>query len=114
MGSSEITIYVPALRAVGNILSTNDSRIIERCLWHGLIDKLTSMLYQSNSNIIKECLWAFSNITAGPGTHIEKFIQSAAFERIIFLTESKNIDHRKEAMWVLCNAITGADFNLRQ
>lgn len=36
-------------------------------------------------------------------------------ERVLFLAiESKNMDHRKEALWVVCNAITGADDNTRQ
>lgn len=66
LSATDITLYVPALRSVGNILTTNDQRVIERCIWHGVIDKLTAILFQSNSNLIKECLWALSNITAGP------------------------------------------------
>jgi hypothetical protein len=27
----------------------------------------------------------------------------------MFLTENKNIDIRKEALWVICNATTGVD-----
>jgi hypothetical protein len=63
-------------------------------------------LYQSNSNIVKECLWAFSNISAGTGEQAKAIIESPAFERIMYLAESKNIDNRKEAMWVVANCLT--------
>jgi hypothetical protein len=53
---------------MGNILTSNDNRIVERCIWLGVIDRLTNILYQSNSNLIKETLWAFSNIAAGTST----------------------------------------------
>lgn len=113
LGHSDLSLFMPALRCVGNILSASDPEVVERCLWNGVLDKLTNILYQSNSTLIKECLWAFSNITAGPNAHIAKFIESDAFERIIILTESKNIDIRKESIFVLCHAVTGADLQLR-
>lgn len=114
LGEKDLHLFVPALRCLGNILTSNDSRVVERCLWEGCLDKLTNMLYQSNSNIIKESCWALSNITAGPGAHVAKFIDSTAFDRIVVLTTSTNIDNRKEALWVLCNAITGAEYSSRK
>ena len=67
------------------------------------------LLYQSNSNIIKEALWCFSNITAGPPSQVEQLVKNDAFERIFILTDSRNIDIRKESLFVLINAITGCD-----
>lgn len=104
-----MSIYIPALRCIGNILTVSDAAVVDRCLWLGAMDSLTQMLYQSNSTIIKESLWAVSNITAGPVSHVEKFIESPLLERIMFLTENRNIDNRREALFCLCNAITGAD-----
>ncbi len=112
MGSVDISLFVPALRCIGNILSASDPDIIERCLWVGVLDKLVNLLYQSNSNLIKEALWALSNITAGPVNHIERFVTSDCFERVLFMTENKNIELRKESLFVLCNALTGADSKL--
>jgi hypothetical protein len=45
VGSSELTIFVPALRAVGNIMTTNDPSIIERCIFCGVLEKLTAILF---------------------------------------------------------------------
>ena len=75
---------------------------------------MTSMLFQTNSNIIKEALWAFSNITASNSIYIESFAESNAFSRILYLSKSNNIDLRKESLWVICNAVTGADFQVRK
>lgn len=61
---------MPALRALGNILSTNDHEIVERALFEGALDKLTTCLYSPNANLIKECCWTLSNICAGPPHHI--------------------------------------------
>lgn len=113
LGEKELVIFVPALRAVGNILTTNDPQIVQRAMWIGVVDKLTNILYQSNSNIIKECLWAFSNISAGTSDQAKAILEAPAFERIIHLAESKNIDNRKEAMWVVANCLTQVDINLR-
>jgi len=40
---------------------------------------------------------------------VEKFVESTAFERVLALAMSHNIDHRRESLFVLSNAITGCD-----
>lgn len=40
-------------------------------------------------------------------------MDSDVFDRVQNLTTSPNIDIRKEALFVMCNAVTGADFKLR-
>ena len=83
LGMKEYNIFVPSLRTLGNILTTNDPDIIDRALFEGALDKLTDILYANNTNLIKECLWAFSNITAGPPRHIGLFVESKACERVM-------------------------------
>jgi hypothetical protein len=114
VGDKEFNIFVPALRALGNILTTNDHEIVERALFEGALDKLTTILYAPNSNLIKECCWAISNICAGPPSHIAQLITSQVFERIFFLASSYNLDHKKESLWVICNAITGGDVDIKE
>lgn len=113
MGAKEFEVFVPALRTMGNIATTNDTSIIERCLWHGVIDKLYDLLQSSNSNIIKESLWTLSNICASCQTHISSLVNSDIYDRVISLLHSTNLDIKKEALWVIANSITGADLNLR-
>jgi importin subunit alpha-1 len=114
VGEKDFSIFVPALRALGNILTTNDHDITERALFEGALDKLTTVLYSPNANLIKEVCWALSNICAGPVQHIHKLIDSTAFDRVFFLSKSYNIDHRKEALWVICNSITGGDLMIKE
>ncbi|CDW81557.1 karyopherin alpha [Stylonychia lemnae] len=114
LAEKEIYVYVPALRCIGNMLTSNDSQITDICLWEGVIDRLTSLLFSTNSNLIKESLWALSNITAGTQPQVDKFVDSPAFDRVLALAKSQNIDHKRESLFVLCNAITGADFVLRK
>ena len=38
MGSKDLSTYIPALRVIGNILSTSDPAIVERCLWANVLD----------------------------------------------------------------------------
>jgi len=63
--------------------------------------------------LIKEALWCFSNITAGPVSQVEAFVMSDAFDRVFALTDSRNIDLRKESLFVIINALTGSDLKLR-
>lgn len=109
VGSKDFTHFIPAMRCLGNILTTNDADIIDRVIFEGGYDKLTNILYATSANLTKECLWALSNITAGPARHINKFVESTAFPRVMDLCSSFNIDLRKESLWVLVNAITGGD-----
>lgn len=113
VGDKDFSVFVPALRALGNILTTNDTEVVERALFQGALDKLTTILYSPNANLIKEVCWALSNICAGPSSHIAKLVDSTAFDRVFFLANSYNIDHRKEALWVICNAITGGDEKIK-
>lgn len=83
-------------------------------MWEGCLDKLYQHLLMTNSTIVKETLWAFSNITAGIQSHVKLLINHPSFDRILVLSKNPNADIRQEALWVLCNAITGSDFELRQ
>ena len=64
---------------------------------------------------MKETCWAFSNITAGSTSNIEKFIEHHAFERVLEIAmNATNPDHRKEALWVVGNAVTGSDWKMKE
>lgn len=66
VGDKDYSLFVPALRILGNILTTDDTDIIDKALYHGALKQLGMILYSPNSNLIKECCWALSNICAGP------------------------------------------------
>jgi hypothetical protein len=70
VGEKDFNIFVPALRCLGNILTTNNHEIVERALFEDCLGKLSQILYSPNGNLIKEACWALSNICAGPPHHI--------------------------------------------
>lgn len=113
LSSPDTSHFIPALRAVGNILTCSNPEVVERCLFAEVISGLTGLLMQTSTPVIKEALWSFSNITAGPCLHVKAFAESNAFDRILVLSESRNLDLKKEALLVLTNAVTGADVKLR-
>lgn len=54
-----------------------------------------------------------SNIAASQSDHVKALVDKDIFIRLIQICLSKNIDNRKEALWVLTNSITGADTDTR-
>lgn len=60
-------IFHNALRYFGGITAAEDSRIPALAVKHGVLDRITNLMYSSNNNIVKECVWTISNITATNG-----------------------------------------------
>jgi hypothetical protein len=69
LGDKDMLKYVPAMRCIGNLLTTNEIDKIELMLEYNLLEKLNSLLHSTSSHIVKECCWALSNIAAGPPEH---------------------------------------------
>jgi hypothetical protein len=102
---------------MGVILSTNDHNIIDRCLWANVLSKFSDLIESiaqgrvKGRKFVKEICWALSNLTASAKHHVEKFAESRLVGQMvnIVLDSSLSIDARKEALWVICNAITTAE-----
>ena len=105
------------MKCLGVILSTNDHSVIDRALWAGLLTKTGELLesilrgFSRGKKILKEICWALSNLTASESHHVEKFAESSCLQLVteIVLDSSIPVDARKEGLWVLCNAITKAE-----
>lgn len=107
-------MFVPALRCIGNFATTNTMEVIDYILFNNALDVIQNILQSPNSNLIKECCWVLSNIAASQSEHVKVIVEHSIFERLIQICLLKNIDNRKEALWVLTNAITGADIPTRE
>ena len=113
--SDDSNLFLPALRALGNITAANDKSVVDRCLFSGALTKLAMVLKKMKetegpySNLMKEVCWCLSNITAGSVNQVESFLDSPVFEEVLEVSlNSKRSDEKREALWVFCNAITGA------
>ena len=73
--SSEPSHFVPAMKAIGSILTSNEVAVIDRCLWCGCIEKLANLIkLLKNTEIVREGCWALSNITASGNQHVAQFV----------------------------------------
>ncbi len=89
MQSSDPTLFIPALKALGSILTSNDHEVIDRCLWAECLSKMNSLLEQMNDanyggvSVTREMCWALSNITAGSKHQVDKVIESEIFKKVL-------------------------------
>lgn len=105
------TLFVPALKIIANIVSTNDEFILDKAVFEGVLGKLMVYLELGSSGRVcaNEALWSYSNIIASGPTYIEAILnvnEGLIFYRFFEKLVSNDYDHKKEALMCLCNSIT--------
>jgi len=75
---------------------------------------LENFFSSGKANIIKEVCWCLSNLAAGTPTQAVKLIEHSVFERILFQAHHTNLELRKEALYVVSNAIITVDVIARE
>ena len=75
LASPEVGVLTPALRAVGNIVTGNDTQT-DAIINAGGIKHLCALLQHPRTNIVKEAAWTISNITAGNPEQIQHVINA--------------------------------------
>lgn len=73
LNSNEVSVITPALRAIGNIVTGDDSQT-QCILDHGALSAFHNLLKHHKINIQKEAAWTISNITAGNTQQIQQVI----------------------------------------
>lgn len=98
----------PALRAIGNIATGNDSQT-QCVIDNGGIPALCALTRHKKKGIRKEACWTISNIMAGTAKQIQGVLDSKeTFESIVeLLKQSEDKQVRKEAAWCIGNATSG-------
>jgi hypothetical protein len=99
---------VPALRAIGNLL-TGEDFVCQSLLDLGVLDVLAPLLNSSKKSIRREACWSFSNICGGSPSQVEQVISShTIMERLLDIASDDVREVRKEARWCLTNMCDGA------
>ena len=101
------SVLIPALRAVGNIVTGDDlqTQIVIDC---GALQCLLQLLTNYNKKSIKkEACWTISNITAGNKEQIQAVISSGIIGPLVELLARAEFDIKKEAAWAISNATSG-------
>lgn len=95
-----------ALRAVGNIVTGNDTQtqLILNC---NALPCIQQLLSSPKETIRKEACWTISNIAAGNRHQIQAVIDASIFPSIIDLLSKADFKTRKEAAWAITNATSG-------
>ena len=62
-----MNVRFPAAKAVSNLLTLDCVEIVDRLLYHGVIDHMLNMAMSelATNQVLVEVAFAFSNITAG-------------------------------------------------
>lgn len=101
------SVIVPALRAVGNIVTGDDNQtqcIIEN---RGLFFLASLLVGNFKRSIKKEACWTISNITAGNREQIQAVIEANIIAPLVNLLQEGEFDIKKEAAWAISNATSG-------
>ena len=64
LGHHNITIAVPCLRTLGNILTGSDE-LAQRAIEAGVLEEFSKLLDHPKRAVRKEICWSISNVTAG-------------------------------------------------
>uniref|UniRef100_A0A915DE78 Importin subunit alpha n=1 Tax=Ditylenchus dipsaci TaxID=166011 RepID=A0A915DE78_9BILA len=106
--SSCTRVLAGSLRAVGNIITGTDEQTT-RMLDFDILPDLNKLMNSDLLQVSRECVWILSNIAAGTQDHISRlFSVPNMVENIFLLCNDTNPRKRKEAFWVLVNALMGA------
>lgn len=97
----------PVIRILGNIVTGTESQT-QVAIDAGLLNVLAKLCKHSKSSVRKEVFWTASNVTAGSTSQIGSFLvcpNLPEFTVDAMVNEDWNV--RKEAIWAICNVLTG-------
>lgn len=101
------SVLIPALRAVGNIVTGDDVQT-QTIIDHQALPCLLNLLTNTHKKSIKkEACWTISNITAGTNNQIQHVINAGIIVPLIELLQTAEFDIKKEAAWAISNATSG-------
>jgi HEAT repeat protein len=103
LGHPNVSVQVPALRAVGNIVTGAD-RETQSVVDAGGLALLRNLLNHTKTSVVKEACWAISNVTAGTSEQIQAVLDANIIPKLVNLLAYADYKVKKEACWALCNA----------
>ncbi|KAL7072703.1 hypothetical protein ACQ4LE_007683 [Meloidogyne hapla] len=110
--SDSLRALTGALRTVGNIITGTDEQTTA-ILDFGVLEDLSDLVNSNVHQISRECLWILSNIAAGTSEHVTRLFSVDGMAQSVFqLAYDQSPRKRKEAYWVVVNAMMGAPASL--
>ncbi|KAI5424513.1 hypothetical protein KIW84_030627 [Lathyrus oleraceus] len=103
---SKSKVFVPALRAIGNISTGNEvhNKVL---IDSGGLPVFNFLLKQSDTFILREVCWIISNIAGGPTDHVQAIIDADLISSLVHLTKAE-FEIGQPAAWAIVNTTCNA------
>ena len=101
-------IAVPALRIVGNILSSNDLDIAQVAVNAGVLGLFACLIDHPKQIMRKECAWSLANVTAESPERVQACLDGGIIESLILHMQHDVAMVKRECIWAMTNALCKA------
>lgn len=106
-------ISLSALKAIGNILSDSDLKIIQAIIDNGLLGNLLSLSFNANQHIKQNIIWILGNLTGENENLIQQIIDHSIVQFLIRGIIDNNQEVRLEASYAINNIVhIGSDLQV--
>ena len=112
MSHAVISVSLPALRTIGNIISSTEA-FTSVFLSIGILVKMNEMLDHPKKTMRREACWVLSNICAESNSCVQHVVFSGILPKVITLALGDDFPIRKEAMWVLANVCDHCSLDIK-
>jgi len=106
----QLNVIVPALRALGNIVTGNDEQTHAVVSDPDFIPRVFELTFNQKSSVKKEAFWLLSNVAAGTESQIQLILNHPQSMEILkrgLIKESSEIS--VEAAWAIGNLVSNAN-----
>ena len=105
VASPNRSVVVPALRAMGNVV-TGDEAATQSAINAGVLGALLPLLAHPYRQIRKEACWLLSNVCAGTQAQVSAVWEARLVPALLRCMDDGELDVQREACWAASNAIT--------
>ena len=100
-----VSISVPALRTIGNVVSSDQAEIARPAIDAGVIPLLAALLDHQKQILRKESAWTLANILAESAENVNMCLMQGIIDNLIHHLQHDVDPVRKECVWALANSI---------
>jgi len=111
LDDSFASLVAPCVKTIGNLLTGSNEQGNIVLEVPRIIEAIFRLLAHPKKALRREAAWVISIIAAGTPRHLEYLLQDAFYLNDIFkiILKEPSIEVRREAVWVLRNAVETAD-----
>ena len=103
-----VSISVPALRTIGNVVSSDQAEISNAAIEAGIVPLLATLLDHPKPILRKECTWTLANVLAESVENVKMCLQANIIQGLILHLQHDMDMVRRECVWALTNSIQKA------